>query len=79
MRINDKNINRQIDAPWIGWCDAREFILFFLPPHKEKRNPAHKTAHPAKTHKPALQPIFAGRAVFFAIAPRNNIKDGLQK
>ncbi len=36
MRINDKNINRQIGAPWIGLCDAREIILFFSPPQKEK-------------------------------------------
>jgi hypothetical protein len=35
---NKQKRNDRIGAPWIGWCDAREFILFFLPRTKTKRN-----------------------------------------
>ena len=64
MRINDKNINRQIGASWIGRCDAREFILFFLPPHKEKETQPTKQHIPQKRTSQRFNQFFAGRAVF---------------
>jgi len=54
-------------APLIGWNSAREFILFFLHPRKDKRNPAHKTAHLQTTACQLCKPKFT-KELFFSHA-----------
>lgn len=41
--------------------------------HKKIEMPSRKTAHPAKPHKPLLEAIFAGRAVFLPAHKKNQI------
>ncbi|NBC81745.1 MAG: hypothetical protein GVY19_00030 [Bacteroidetes bacterium] len=65
--IRYKKNEKQIDwigALWIGWCNAREFILFFLPPHKEKETQPTKQHISQNRTSRTLELIFCEKSCF---------------
>tara|TARA_R110002050_G_scaffold152504_1_gene279999 strand:+ start:57 stop:290 length:234 start_codon:yes stop_codon:yes gene_type:complete len=62
-KLQKKRIDRN-GTSLIGRCSARELILFFVLPRKERGNPAHKTTHLQTAASQPCKPKFA-KELFF--------------